>query len=189
MNLEDATLSEVAAIVYRCLRESGIEAVVVGGSAITVHVPDVYTSSDIDLALISGFNRSRAARALEDLGFQERGRDFVHPKSAFSIDLVAQTPYIDQRPIREFCTLETNAGPLRAYYLEDAIGDRVSAWVHWSDSESLKVAERALEPTRNRIDRKRLVTALDSIETGDRPSKDRLDLARAKLSTIIGIGM
>ena len=186
MNLEDLTLAEIAAVVYRHLREVGVEAVVVGGSSITIHVPAVYTSADIDLALISGFNRSKVAKTLERLGFHERGRDFVHPGVPYTIDLVAETPYIDQRAIKDFATVHTSEGPVRTYYIEDAAADRIAAWVYWSDSESLDVAERALSAAAKNVERDRLAAALDAIEAGDRSSKDRLNLARGRLSKIVG---
>lgn len=173
-------------MVYQRLHDAGIESVVVGGSSVTIHVPAVYTSDDIDLALISGFNRSKAARALGELGFRESGRDFVHPQTPYTIDLVAETPYVDQRPIREFCTVRTPAGPVQTYYVEDAIADRVAAWVHWSDSESLAVAEKALAASQTTVDAGRLAAAVSGLEPGDRPSVERLQLARRRLSRIAG---
>jgi len=186
MNLTGLTLPEVAAIVYQRLREVGVESVVVGGSSVTIHVPAVYTSADIDLALISGFNRLKVARGLGEIGFHESGRDFVHPETPYTIDLVAETPYVDQRPIREFCTVKTTTGLVRTYCIEDAIADRIAAWVHWSDSESLDVAERAVAASREAIRAERLTFALNALETGDRRGTERLELARSRLSKIVG---
>lgn len=132
MNLEGRSLAEVAAVVNRRLRESGVESVVVGESSVSIHVPQAYTSDHIDLALVTGFNRSKA-------------------------DLVAETPYVDQRPIREFCTIETAAG-----------------------------AQRALTVARKAVHNDRLSETLNAIETGDRRSSERLELARNRLSKIAG---
>jgi len=186
MNLKGLTLAEIGAVVCRRLSDAGVEAVVVGGSSVTIHVPAVYTSNDIDLALISGFNRNKAAKALKELGFRESGRDFVHPDSPYAIDLVAEIPYVDQRPIRDFCTVTTPAGPVRTYYLEDAIADRIAAWVHWSDSQSLKVAESALAASHEKIGGDRLSAAIAAIEAGDKRREERLRLARSRLSKIVG---
>jgi hypothetical protein len=184
MNLSGLTLAELGAVIYGCLRNAGVEAIVVGGSAITIHVPAVYTSNDIDLALISGFNRNKVVKALEGLGFRESGRDFAHPETPYTIDLVAETPYVDRRPILEFCTVETSAGPVRTYYIEDAIADRIAAWVHWSDSQSLRVAERALTASKDTIRTDRLSAAIGAIESGDPRSSQRLELARGRISKI-----
>jgi hypothetical protein len=42
--------------------------VAVGGSAITIHVPHVYTSHDIDLAVINGARHRALQKALEESG-------------------------------------------------------------------------------------------------------------------------
>ena len=109
------------------LRIRGIEVVVIGGSAITSHVPDVYTSMDIDFAVTSGIDRRRIARALNELGFRKRGRVFVHPETVYALDFVAERPYIDQEPVYDFAEIHTPVGSVRVLHLEDAIADRIAA--------------------------------------------------------------
>ncbi len=65
MKFAGMSLVEVAAALGTHLRTHSIEVVVVGGSAITSHVPEVYTSTDIDFAVTSGIDRRRIARALK----------------------------------------------------------------------------------------------------------------------------
>jgi hypothetical protein len=74
MNLQGLTLAEVAAVVNEALRAEGIRVVVVGGSAITIHAPDVYTSYDIDLAVVTGIDRRAIARTLAKLQFRRCAR-------------------------------------------------------------------------------------------------------------------
>jgi hypothetical protein len=181
LNFQGQSLGEVAAAVSNHLRSHGIEVAVVGGSAITLHVPDVYTSHDIDLAILTGFDRPAAAKALRELGFSEDGREFVNPTTPFSVDLVAATPYIDQRPIRQFDTIPTAAGPVRAYFIEDALADRIAAWLYWADSQSLEVAERVASAARSRISQDRLESSLAALSTGDRVTEERMRVARDRL--------
>lgn len=144
MTLRKASLIEVAAQAAQCLERAGIPVAVVGGSAVTAYAPEIYTSKDIDFAAIKGARRREFALAVGELGFQAKGRDFVHPQSPFSLDLVADTPYVDQRAVTKFATLETRFGPVRVYTFEDAIADRIAAFLHWGDSQSLDVAERVV---------------------------------------------
>src|SRR5471032_1385575 len=134
----------------------GIHVVVVGGSAITAHVPDVYTSMDIDFAVTSGLHRSDIAAALKEAGFLPTGRSFSHPDTIYTLDFVADMPSIDAELVEEFDEVPTSQGTVRVYFIEDAIADRVAAFLHWSDSQSLDVAESAVAAARERISPERL---------------------------------
>src|SRR5436853_2415561 len=120
MNFDAMSLVEVAAAVATHLKTHGIEVVVVGGSAITSHVPAVYTSVDVDFAVTSGINRRKITLALGKLGFQQHGRIFVHPGTPYSLDFVAERPYIDQEPVYDFAEIQTPFGTVRVLHLEDA---------------------------------------------------------------------
>lgn len=181
MKLRDLTLAELAGTVATHLKERGIDVVVVGGSAITAHVPNVYTSMDIDFAVTTGIDRRKISRALSDIGFHSRGRVFANPETVFVLDFVTDTPYIDQRAVSEFVEIQTRAGNFKVFCLEDAIADRVAAFIHWSDSESLDVAERAVAATRKHLRWDSLELALSAIETPSADSVARMNLTRRRL--------
>ncbi len=181
MTLRRASLIEVAAQAAQCLERAGIPVAVVGGSAITAYAPKVYTSKDIDFAAIKGARRREFAQAVGELGFRATGRDFVHPQSPFSLDLVADTPYVDQRPITKFSTIKTRFGPVRVYTFEDAIADRIAAFLHWGDSQSLDVAERAVTARADLSSWARLRRTLGKLDASDPEAVQRLEVAAARL--------
>jgi len=158
-----------------------MEAVVVGGSAITIHVPDVYTSYDIDLAVINGTRRRAFQKALEEINFHAADRSFAHPDTLYTVDFVAETPYIDQHAITEFVEIQTTLGNVRTYRLEDALADRIAAFVHWSDGESLAVAERTVSAACGKIKRERLAAALSMIDADYPGAAQRIAFARERL--------
>ncbi len=133
MSFAGMSLVEVAAAVATHLRTRGIEVVVVGGSAITSHVPEVYTSMDIDFAVTSGIDHRRIARALNKLGFHKR----------------------------------------------------VAAFLHWSDSESLGVAERSAAAARDHLTWERIDAALRKLDTSLPERTQRITLARERLRRAI----
>jgi hypothetical protein len=180
------SLVEVAAAVGTHLRTYGIEVVVVGGSAITSHVPAVYTSMDIDFAVTSGADRRTIVRALSDLGFRQQGRVFVHPQTVYTLDFVADSPHIDREPVYDFAEIHTSVGTVQALRLEDAIADRVAAFLHWSDSESLDVAERSISAARERLTWDRIDASLLKLDTSAADSRRRMALARERLRRAIG---
>jgi len=175
------TLLEVAAQASAALQRAGITVAVVGGSAITSYVPEVYTSRDIDFAAINGTSRRAFTQALAPLGFRPHGRDYVHPNSTFTLDLVADTPYVDQRPITQFETIKTRYGPVRVYSFEDAIADRIAAFLHWGDSQSLDVAEQALKARAVLTNWRRISVAVRKLDTSDQQAARRLGIALKRL--------
>lgn len=181
MTLKKCSLLEVAALASASLEEAGIRVAVVGGSAITAHVPHVYTSHDVDFAAINGTTRRAFGKALARLGFRARGRDFVHSETRVSLDLVADTPFVDQRPITQFTTVKTRFGAVRVLRFEDAIADRVAAFLHWSDAQSLEVADRALAARAHDISWRRIEQALDALDSSGSQETARLAIAKRRL--------
>jgi hypothetical protein len=185
VNLGSLSLSDLAAFVSEHLRSSGIEVAVVGGSAISAWTPDVYTSLDIDFAVSKGVNLRLLKRRLSEIGFKESSRIYVHPECKYTLDFVATTPYIDERPIVEFAEIKTPFGSLHVYYPLDAIMDRAAHFVHWSDDEALRVAERCLRNLRSKIAVDDLERGLGELKVLDRPSKLRLELAQRRLRSAL----
>jgi hypothetical protein len=178
---KNATLAEVAARASEQLDRSGIPVAVVGGSAITLYAPEVYASKDIDFAAIRGTNRRAFAAAVAPIGFTARGRDFVHKDTEYTLDLVADTPYVDQRPITRFAMIETPFGAVRVYKFEDAIADRIAAFLHWGDSQSLEVAESAVEARRKDVRWSSLEKALRQLDSSSPEAARRLEIATNRL--------
>ena len=86
---------------------------------------------------------------------------------------------------RMFIRRLTSVGIVRVYHIEDAIADRIAAFLHWSDSESLDVAERSTRAARDRISKRRLDAALDALEPGDTASLARMAIARDRLAAAL----
>jgi len=181
VSLRKCSLLEVAAQASAHLERAGIKVAVVGGSAVTAYAPDVYTSKDIDFAAITGTNRREFSSAVAPLGFKLEGRDFVHPETSYTLDLVADTPYVDRRPITDFQTLRTKFGPVRVYKFEDAIADRIAAFLHWGDSQSLDVAERALKARAATTEWRRIKESLRKLDARLPDAARRLKLALTRL--------
>ena len=108
-------------------------------------------------------------------------RTFVHRDTGYALDIVADTPYIDWEPVYDFAEIRKSAGPVRVLRLEDAIADRIAAFLHWSDSESLDVAERSIAAARNRLTWEGVDAALLRLDTSTKESAQRMALARDRL--------
>jgi len=184
MNLAGKTVNEVAGVVSEQLRAHGIRVVVVGGGAITAHVPTVYSSEDVDLAVLTGVNHRSIAAALSGIGFIRSGRNYVNETTSFSIDIVADVPWIDQRAVTDYERIDTPLGSFDTLHLEDAVADRIAAFLYWDDSASLDVAERAIAAAEHPPSWQVLRDTLLQLESGPGAIGKRFELAIARLSAL-----
>lgn len=184
MNLAGKTVNEIAGLVSEQLRAHGIRVVVVGGGAITAHVPTVYSSADVDLAVLTGVNHRAIGAALGEIGFVRAGRNYVNDTTPFPIDIVADVPWIDQREVTEYERIDTALGSFDTLRLQDAVADRIAAFLYWDDSGSLDVAERAIAAAEDRPSWKVLHAALLQLESGPGAIGKRFDLAIGRLSAL-----
>jgi hypothetical protein len=174
-------MSEVVAIVSARMKEHDVLVSVIGGSAVTLHAPESYTSLDIDFAVLSGIERVKIDRALTSLGYSKKGRNYVHADSPWTIDIVADTPFIGRRAIREFATIATQYGEARVLKIEDALADRVAHFLYWSDSEALAVAQALVVAKKDEIDWDAFDAAIEALEATTNDERQRLGFARRRL--------
>src|SRR4051812_34802116 len=78
------TLSALAFIVYKALKDRGVDAVLSGGAVVSVYTKNKYESRDLDF--ISGDDKKSIGGAMEKIGFVRRGKNFVHPKTRFTVE-------------------------------------------------------------------------------------------------------
>lgn len=76
---------ELAAFVQSHLKESGIDVILSGGSAVSFYSSNKYVSKDLDLINASFSKRSKIKSVMEALGFQEQGRYFVNSETQFFV--------------------------------------------------------------------------------------------------------
>lgn len=133
--------AEVAAAVSDLLRERGIAVVLVGGACVSVYSGNRYQSSDLDLVTYSELPNLTKARA--EIGFRRDGRGFRRDDCEFVLDLVAPPFAVGQDlvdPDGGTRVIQTEAGTLRLLTPTDCVRDRLAAYDHWSNPQSLEQA-------------------------------------------------
>jgi hypothetical protein len=136
-----SSLSQVAAAVSYALRHAGISAVLTGGACATLHSDGAYQSHDLDFILQG---RSGSRRTLDDamasIGFERKNDRYVHPATPYFVEFprgpLAIGDDFDIKPVK----LELDTGSTTALSPTDACRDRLAAFYHWSDRQSLEVA-------------------------------------------------
>ncbi len=144
-----SSLAEVAIAVGDALRRAGISAVLTGGACASVHSHGAHSSLDVDLVLTEACAVADLEHALGGLGF-ERDRDgYVHARLPFVVEFLRGPLGIGEdfriRPV----WVRRGVARVLSLSATDACRDRLAAFYHWADRQSLKVAvEIAL---RNRL--------------------------------------
>jgi len=133
-------LRAVALAVGRALAEHGIRAVLTGGACASIHSAGRYMSDDLDFVLSGRVRVEDLDRAMASVGFVREANRYVHPSSNFWVEFprgpLAVGADLDVTPIE----WKEPAGSALALSATDSCRDRLAAYFHWNDRQSLEVA-------------------------------------------------
>jgi len=136
------SMEELAAYICDGLEKEGIETVLSGGCCVEIYSKGRYTSDDI--GLIDRFNggHRKIKQIMEKLGFKEykMKRYFVHEDTSLFIEFPRGPLGVGDAPVKEIATRTTETGSLKLLIPTDCIKDRLAAYYHWDDKQSLEQA-------------------------------------------------
>jgi hypothetical protein len=134
------SIEELAALVSQALAEAGLNAVLSGGAAVSIYTRNAYESGDLDF--ISNESMAAIQPVVEKLGFKREGRSFVHDKAIYFLEFPPGPLAIGDQLIREneTATRETDRGTIRLLSPTQCVMDRLAAFFHWNDLQSLDQA-------------------------------------------------
>ena len=135
----DTTRLQLAAIVVEKLREHGINAVLVGGSLVSIYTNDKYESRDLDF--ISSASQNKLAAAMRELGFKVSGKDFLHPNTDFTVEFPAGPLAIgDDVPVIPEGSMEVDGVEIKMLSPTQSVMDRLMWFFSDSDRQCLDQA-------------------------------------------------
>jgi hypothetical protein len=130
----------VAVRVGDALRRRGIRGVLTGGACASLYTRGAYQSVDVDVVLSGPARQADVDAALGSLGFRRRGDRYLHARLPFYVEFPRGPLAVGGdhrvRPV------ERTRGRARALALSatDSCRDRLAAFYHWGDRQSLAVA-------------------------------------------------
>jgi hypothetical protein len=135
-----STLPEVAVAVGAQLRRRGITAVLTGGACVSVYTDGSYVSKDADFVIQGKVRQDALDDALAELGYLRTGDRYVHATVEFYVEFppgpLAIGADLAIRPAEV-----TIAGDIAlALSPTDSCRDRLAAFFHWRDRQSLQLA-------------------------------------------------
>ena len=143
--VDKMSLGELAAFVCSHLRAHGIEAVLSGGGCVSIYTSNRYQSYDLDFIENMPTSRQRIKEVLLVIGFFEKDRIFEHPQSNFFLDFPAGPLAVGSEPVMETVEMTFPTGKLTLLSPTDCVKDRLAAYYHWDDLQSLEQALLVVE--------------------------------------------
>lgn len=132
------TLGELAALVASELKKSNIHCVLTGGAVVSIYTDNRYQSSDLDY--ISPNDHKKIEEAIAKLGFVKNGRTFNHPDTEFYVEFPKGPLAIGRSLIKAEGEVIIGGKKLILLSPTQSVMDRLAAFYHWNDRQSLDQA-------------------------------------------------
>jgi hypothetical protein len=135
-----ASIKDVAAAVGRALQQASIEAVLTGGACATIYSDGACVSRDLDFIVRSGGTRAALDAALASVGFVRDHDRYLHPATPFIVEFPRGPLSIGDDPNIKPAEMRIGRTTIAALSPTDSCRDRLAAFYHWSDRQSLRSA-------------------------------------------------
>lgn len=138
--IKNMSMIELASYVCENLHKNGIEVVLSGGSCVEIYSKGDYTSYDLDL--VNRYNERffKIQTIMESLGFKEQGKYFIHKDTKYFIEFPSGPLGVGDSNIEKLEEIRTKYGTLKLLTPIDCVKDRLAAYFHWDDNQSLQQA-------------------------------------------------
>jgi hypothetical protein len=131
---------ELAGLVCQKLQDAGVVVTLTGGACVGIWSQGKYVSHDLDFIEEGLVPRRKIREVLGHLGFSEEGGHFVHPETQFIVEFPNGPLTVGDQRVEKTSERQTSAGILRLLTPTDCIKDRLAAYFHWNDLQSLEQA-------------------------------------------------
>ena len=150
LNWNKMSVEEIAAAICPHLKKKGMDCVLSGGSCVTIYSDNAYKSADLDFVMTE-YPREEVDEALKEIGFErtKSWRHYENPKCHFLIEFPPTPLAAGEENINKTAVMNTKYGKLRLLRPVDCVKDRLAAFYHWGDRQSLEQA--VLVALNNRI--------------------------------------
>lgn len=138
--IENMSLKELAFYVSDFLHKNGIEAVLTGGACVSIYSNNKYLSYDLDFVIQRHKSGINVRDVLAEIGFFEKARSFYHKDTDYFIEFPSGPLAVGSEPIKDISELKSGSLKLRIISPTECVKDRLAAYYHWNDIQSLEQA-------------------------------------------------
>jgi hypothetical protein len=107
---------------------------------------------DLDLVNHRFAKRREIREAMQEIGFREEGRHFTHQETDFFVEFPAGPLAVGEEPVKQIDEINLETGVLRLISATDCVKDRLAAYYHWNDAQSLEQATLVAQAKRIDLD-------------------------------------
>lgn len=140
IDLAQCTEEELWKLVGTHLANNGLDAVLVGGAVVSIYSEGAYRSGDLDF-IIRSFFKDSLPRLMNEIGFEKKGRHYVHPECKHLFVEFPPGPLEigddqDINPREEV----VDGTSIKILSPTDCIKDRLATYIHFEAQEGLDQA-------------------------------------------------
>jgi hypothetical protein len=132
------TLEQFAIAVATELKRHDIDVILTGGAVVSIYSTGKYVSKDADF--LSSTDHKKIAKVMLSLGFKKVGKDFYHDDTDFSVEFPGSQLVIGNSPMKPDGKIKSKGFTLRLLSYTQCVMDRLAAFYHWRDRQSLDQA-------------------------------------------------
>ncbi len=132
------SLQDFAIAVAEALKETNIDVILTGGAVVSIYSEGKYVSKDADF--LSMTDHQAIKQAMFDLGFKSLGKDFYHDDCLFTVEFPGYELVIGDEPMKPEGKIKSGKFTLKLLSPTQCVMDRLSAFYHWKDRQSLQQA-------------------------------------------------
>lgn len=138
--IKDMSIEELAAFISSYLKSNGIDVVLSGGSCVSIYTENKYISLDLDFIEFGSVGIRKMKKVLQEIGFYRKNRYFKSSETDIFLEFPSGPLSVGKEPVKEVITLKCSTGELRIISPSDCVKDRLVAYYHWGDRQSLEQA-------------------------------------------------
>lgn len=155
-SLRKVSLKDLAGLVNSCLRKHAVDAVLTGGACVTIYSENKYQSLDLDFVTNAAeYNIKAIQNAMRELNFEKAAEGFfAREDCSYIVEFIPPPLAVGSEPVKNIATIRTRLGNLRLLSPTDCVKDRLAAFYHWDDRQSLEQA--LMVAHRKRVDFKEI---------------------------------
>lgn len=134
------SIKDLAIYLSDYLNKNGIETVLSGGACVIIYTNNKFMSYDLDFVLLSYVAPKKIKEAMRKVGFQEEGKYFTHEETPYFVEFLQSPLSVGEEPVKEVSKIKQGNKVLRLLSPSDCVKDRLAAYYHWNDKQSLEQA-------------------------------------------------
>lgn len=131
------SITELAGIIAEHLQLQGIEVVLVGGLAVEIYTENLYLTKDIDMVNTNYQPPKLIHKAMAELRFHKQGRVYVNATTNITVEFPSAPLSVGDELIKSTTHKRVANKNIPILKVEDVVKDRLAAFIHWQDRQSL----------------------------------------------------